>query len=273
QAWEWQDEEGRMRGAFSWALHRALNGAPPDEPVAETFLRAQALLKRAKPFQKPVLAGPVTARQSPFLGGPVMVQRGRIAVESVGSDGTVVLHGGRAEGLAVGDRVGSLRVTKVEGLSRSEAKGVAEAGELLPVQRRVNWKSIRSPEPSPFHVDIRDLTGQSVDRLIGGHRYEVFLEGETQQRRFVYLFVVDSRGESTLLYPRHGSVENRFAEVPNEKLLTIRAGPPYGNDTWILLTSDEPLPDPWILDRRSPPPPREGWSIERRVIPSAAGRR
>jgi hypothetical protein len=128
-------------------------------------------------------------------------------------------------------------------------------------------------------------------------------------RRHVYVFTIDSYGQSTLLFPVSGSVENHFplggAPAPPEIPLGAKfeIAPPYGVDTYILLATDEPFADPWILQWdgvRGPMPPTTTalerlvaltsssnrgtpvltpatWSIERIVIesvrPSAGPRR
>ncbi|HEX8152949.1 MAG TPA: hypothetical protein VF698_07490, partial [Thermoanaerobaculia bacterium] len=67
-------------------------------------------------------------------------------------------------------------------------------------------------------------------------------------------FTIDSSGKAILLFPRLGSVENRLPidGAPPEILLGgeggFEIGPPYGIDTFFLLTTDEPLPNPWILE-------------------------
>jgi hypothetical protein len=80
--------------------------------------------------------------------------------------------------------------------------------------------------------------------------------------RFFYVFAVDSYGKSVLLFPPSGSVENRFplaeaggqtassspAEIPLGPAALFAAATPYGVDTFFLLSSDEPLPNPWILE-------------------------
>lgn len=84
------------------------------------------------------------------------------------------------------------------------------------------------------------------------------------ESRYVYIFVVDSYGRSVLLYPLSGSVENRLpwpqgmpgelaaqgapAEIPLGRTAGFRANKPYGVDTYFLLTTDEPLPNPWVLE-------------------------
>jgi hypothetical protein len=74
--------------------------------------------------------------------------------------------------------------------------------------------------------------------------------------RYVYVFVIDSHGKSILLFPRSasGSVENHFpvddtiTPPPEIAITTFEVAPPYGVDTYFLLTTDEPLPNPSILE-------------------------
>ncbi len=81
---------------------------------------------------------------------------------------------------------------------------------------------------------------QSTDRVI--------------ERRWVYVLDIDCHGRGSLLYPLDFT-ENQF---PNDSdngrqfLLpgarTLRIGPPYGVDTLILLSTAQPLPDPYALN-------------------------
>ncbi|MGH7485571.1 MAG: hypothetical protein ACREMY_08210, partial [bacterium] len=63
----------------------------------------------------------------------------------------------------------------------------------------------------------------------------------------------DSYGQSTLIFPVSGSVENHFPldDAPAPPVIVpgakFNVSPPYGVDTYVLLTTDEPLPNPWIL--------------------------
>jgi hypothetical protein len=137
-AWETRDEEGRPHGAFSAALLRAMRDAAPGESAEETFLRSRARLQAEKRFQEPVLAGSATMRRAPLLGRPARAGLGGrvvVAVERVEKDGTVVLQGGWANGLAPGTELtlldagpgpaARLRVTAMRGLARCEARMVA----------------------------------------------------------------------------------------------------------------------------------------------------
>jgi hypothetical protein len=142
RAWEMRDADGQMHGVFTWAFLRALRDAPGGEAAADTFLRADARMRSETPFQEPVLAGSASARSAPFLGTRIdrRGERTVVAVEKVQSDGTVLLQGGWANGLAVGTelRDGSTRVavTAMRGLARSEGRllaGKTHSGALLEV--------------------------------------------------------------------------------------------------------------------------------------------
>ncbi len=74
------------------------------------------------------------------------------------------------------------------------------------------------------------------------------------ERRWVYILDIDCHGKGTVLYPGNYA-ENQFpnaADNGHEFLLpgarTLRIGPPYGVDTMILLSTAQPLPDPYALN-------------------------
>ena len=81
---------------------------------------------------------------------------------------------------------------------------------------------------------------QSTDRVV--------------ERRWVYVLDIDCHGRGSLLYPLDFA-ENQF---PNDSdsgrqfvlpgARTLRIGPPYGVDTLILLSTAQPLPDPYALN-------------------------
>ncbi len=74
------------------------------------------------------------------------------------------------------------------------------------------------------------------------------------ERRWVYVLDIDCHGQGTVLYP-HNYAENQFpndADNGRQIILpgapTLRIGPPYGVDTLILLSTAQPLPDPYALN-------------------------
>ncbi len=73
-------------------------------------------------------------------------------------------------------------------------------------------------------------------------------------RRWVYVLDIDCHGQGTVLYPRNYS-ENQFpndADSGRQFVLpgapVLRIGPPYGVDTLILLSTEQPLADPFVLN-------------------------
>ncbi|MEK6324977.1 MAG: caspase family protein [Acidobacteriota bacterium] len=80
-----------------------------------------------------------------------------------------------------------------------------------------------------------------------------------KQRR-VYVFAIDSHGDSALLFNRRGDVENLYPFDPDKpptqqpKVILLGEGgmigmaPPFGLDTYVLLASEERIPDPYILE-------------------------
>jgi hypothetical protein len=88
--------------------------------------------------------------------------------------------------------------------------------------------------------DLLKLALQSEDRVI--------------EKRWVYILDIDCHGKGTLLYPLDYG-ENQFpsaADAGRQFVLpgarTLRIGPPYGVDTLILLSTAQPLPDPYVLN-------------------------
>jgi hypothetical protein len=82
-------------------------------------------------------------------------------------------------------------------------------------------------------------------------------------QRYVYVFSIDSNGRSTLLFPdpNRGNTENRLpykdeagriqkvTEIPLSTGMRIKITPPFGIDTYVLLTSQDPIPDPLVLQQ------------------------
>src|SRR5262249_23659803 len=72
--------------------------------------------------------------------------------------------------------------------------------------------------------------------------------------RWLYVMNIDCTGKGVLLYPRNG-IENKRpregengTEIPVLSQGYLKVGPPFGTDTYILLATDEPLPDPAALN-------------------------
>ena len=88
--------------------------------------------------------------------------------------------------------------------------------------------------------DLLKMALQSSDRVV--------------EKRWVYILDIDCHGKGTLLYPGNYA-ENQFpnaADNGRQFFLpgapALRIGPPYGVDTLILLSTAQPLPDPYALN-------------------------
>jgi len=288
-AWEKRDEDGKMHGAFSWAWIRAMRDASPRESAQETFLRATARLRAETPFQEPVLAGNADVRLHPFLGVRTDLRDDRtvIGVERVLSDGTVLLQGGWANGLSVGVAVrmvsddanikSLLTITEILGPGRSAAhietlpqavrSGalVEVVGSAAPVVR--SWQLLESaPEMrAPYGLALRHARGGEPGRII--LRAATPLPTDVPPR-YYYVLAIDDLGRSSLVFPRGGSVENRFPIEPTTPEISLgdHAAIEDDTDALFLLTIDEPLPNPWILETdgiRAPAMTSGTWSIEK----------
>lgn len=359
---EMRDDQGVIRGVFSWSWLRAMRDAAPDESAMETFLRAQARMRAESPFQDPMIIGNAQARARPLFGTrrTSRTQHTAIAVERVNQDGTVRLQGGWANGLSIGTKLrvrgndaARLTIIALHGLSRSDASphepyairpgalleivawappparplrvkipndagdfdadgvmvtqrveeadyvltrradgrsawirprpraglphstrwtsSVTELREhLLRLRRIHHWHSLESPGSSaPYRLQI----------LKNGTTYGLALRKAASEppQRFYYAFSIDHAGRGVLLFPRQGSVENRFPLARDSSPQTIELrgsafalAPPYGNDTLFLLSTDEPLPNPWLLElegvRAGSLTLETGWSLEKIVL-------
>ena len=155
------------------------------------------------------------------------------------------------------------------------------------LQRIAMWTLLDAPPGArwPYHLVLRrDADRQLVrdgGQVAGDETYALELQADRTApaaRRHVYVFAIDSYGESTLLFPVSGSVENHFpltagAAPPSIPLgAKLQIAPPYGVDTYVLLATDEPLANPWIFAwegvRSVSALATSGWSIERIAIES-----
>jgi hypothetical protein len=132
-----------------------------------------------------------------------------------------------------------------------------------------SWLQLESPADSgrfPYHLAVRNVATNAVRTTgptKGGETYQLVLTLDEAMardgfdRRFVYLFAIDSDGRSQLLFPRAtaGAVENRLPISNPERALpeqiTLReftVSEPYGVDTFVMLTTASQLADPTVLE-------------------------
>jgi hypothetical protein len=136
--------------------------------------------------------------------------------------------------------------------------------QLLRLRRLQAWHLLESPPEarSPYHLNLRHARTNALvtGTLLGGESYDLVLRAATVprlvQQRYIYVFMIDTFGKAFLLFPRSGSVENRFPlagqeNAPREIALgaaSFEIAPPYGIDSYFLLTTDEPLVNPAVLE-------------------------
>ena len=163
--------------------------------------------------------------------------------------------------------------------------------DLVTLRRIHAWLTLPSPPdtPAPYRLALREeRTKRLVDepRLVGRRRYSIVLRKSQSSPvpripRYYYVFMVDSHGNSRILFPRTGSVENRFPigdPATTDILLgdpgAFRITRPFGVDTYFLLSTEEPLPNPAILEwdgvRALRTLNTTPWSIERITLESVA---
>ncbi len=147
------------------------------------------------------------------------------------------------------------------------------------------WSLLESPPEArwPYRLAMRGERDRQLvadgGSVAGNDRYALELRAVSPLsartgRRHVYVFTIDSYGQSTLLFPVSGSVENHFPLAGVTKPppviplgAKLEVAPPYGVDTYILLATDEPFADPWILqwDGVRGPMPATTTALERLV--------
>jgi hypothetical protein len=137
---------------------------------------------------------------------------------------------------------------------------------LIRLQRIHGWHELTSPAgvASDYTLAIRRADDHVLieDGVLRGERPHYLVlrvkPGVSEvYTRYVYAFVIDSNGASTLLFPRmdSGSVENRLpltrqaakavrnpeTEIPLDDSDPFIVTSPYGADTYFLLSTSEPL--------------------------------
>jgi hypothetical protein len=131
-----------------------------------------------------------------------------------------------------------------------------------------SWLQLEPPaDPGrfPYRLALKNAaTGElrTTGPTRGGERFDLVLAldeamgRDRHDRRFVYVFAIDSDGRSQLLFPAGsaGGVENRLPpgggqQPPKDiKLQSFTVTEPYGVDTFMMLTSATQLPDPTVLE-------------------------
>jgi hypothetical protein len=169
QDFEYADEDAipedgnAVHGLFTWALVKTLRSSPVNENVERTFLRVRNLLRSGPVPQEPVLAGTPARRRLTLFGLASPGIGLSAAVRSVEPDGTVVLHGGVANGLRPGaelkatDTV-SKAVVRIETaeLAQSRARVVSGSRAGITVGTVFELTTWVAPSGPPLRMWIQD---------------------------------------------------------------------------------------------------------------------
>jgi hypothetical protein len=161
----------------------------------------------------------------------------------------------------------------------SQAKAVAGLEEkALGIGKLRAWLKLESSpdvREFPYQMAFKRQSDGNIftsGTVIEGDTFSLILRARPEEvgglirQRFLYLFTVDSLGQSVCLFPAEcSSVENKFPDTvevdgeskyPNEfpvgrnDLFHIECASdsPCGVDTYILLTSETAIPDPTVLE-------------------------
>ena len=132
------------------------------------------------------------------------------------------------------------------------------------------WLTLDAPPDDgsfPYKLAVKNSrTGEVVrdGKLYQNHVYGFALELDSlllkswdRESRWIYVFGIDKDGNSTLLFPRTASsVENKMppnqypfpTEIQIGPKSLFRIVPPFGFDTYIMLTSADAIPDPTVFN-------------------------
>ncbi|MEE8586385.1 MAG: caspase family protein [Acidobacteriota bacterium] len=192
------------------------------------------------------------------------------ALHKPASSGPILRDGGRSDWGAtrsspLRDGGRSLAPRTLGSLSRQLLDSALKIAKIR------SWLTLVSPDPGlfPYRLALHDTdSGRLVEegKLPQGTRLGLVLRALPQglgglvRPRFVYVFSIDSFGKATLLFPPldAGCVENRFPiqrggapypeEIPLGSQPLFASGPPFGLDTYILLSSREAIPNPGVVE-------------------------
>ncbi len=163
---------------------------------------------------------------------------------------------------------------------RESARSLGEKAYRL--GRLREWQSLiafgSSSNPFPYRLEFRDTaTGKAIDgsHVSGGKKYKMYFETTPLALRvagrvvprYTYIFAIDQYGKGTLIWPLlgQGNQDNLFPAPPEESDAKatpqpteiavsgkadydFEVGEPYGNDTYLVLTSVQRIDNPDIFD-------------------------
>ena len=138
---EW-DYNGESHGAFTVALVEALRYLPADTPAIDVYKRVKVVMEgMGLVDQQPVLDSTDERKRASLFGTMLADAKMRVAVVKISEDGAVILDSGVVGDIGPGSELTKsgdksdasvrIRVTRVNGLSRSEAVVVSPSNPKL----------------------------------------------------------------------------------------------------------------------------------------------
>jgi hypothetical protein len=143
-------------------------------------------------------------------------------------------------------------------------------GDLYHLRKLHGWLALDSPPQGDFAYRLALESARDSaflpegDTLRRGELYYLTLRArpgfdpKRVRSRYLYAFSIDSEGNSTLLFGSKSDLNHIPFDLDEPAPSSIRLGeeplvrvvPPYGRDSYFLLTSNEPLPNPGVLEYR-----------------------
>ena len=120
--------------------------------------------------------------------------------------------------------------------------------------------SVTADSDYPYHLALQRISDRTVPEDKGstykGDSYRMMLQARGDTRsgaRWVYVLAIDCQGGGQLLFPSQGGgnrypqEDGRLDQIPLPGV-QFGIGPPFGTDTYILLTTSTQLSDPYVLN-------------------------
>ncbi|MCI0487189.1 MAG: caspase family protein [Blastocatellia bacterium] len=284
-----QFEQGEWKKLYPGGNAETLGPAPTVSNIASDASAPASLFFNIPPsddLRKAIKLGSGTERRAIEItrspGGADYILAGRLEGDKL--QYAWVRPGVSADDMERGGNPLPVRTSWVDASDRGAATKLEEYAVTL--SRIRAWHQVSGGPTNDFPYTLvlrnsrtkeilREAEGQDGKERVGevreGEKYDLVLiadeaalkrlqdAGRRVSLRWVYVFSIDTLGNSTLLFNERGNINNQFPvvsnlpplEQPREILLgderMIEMGEPFGLDTYILLTSEEAIPDPYIL--------------------------
>lgn len=158
---------------------------------------------------------------------------------------------------------GSTLVVRTDWLPATRADSLSDWA--LRLARVQGWLTVTPPSDAglfPYHLVLKNATTgarKSSGETIENERYGLMLvhdsaaRSSVRQKRYVYVFVIDSHGKSGVLYPQRSAIEDQLPSdamirggqlpdtIPLQREGPFRITEPFGVDTFVLVSSVQPI--------------------------------